>query len=365
MEEGNTYIVDANPFLMSCSTDELQYVAQSLYLTLMDFTYVPCKVSIPPGSGIKVGDIVTVTDINGATIRTCVMTRTISAGKEKLESTGSPVRNSSTAMNTREYSDLAKKVLKLNVSVDGLKVENKNLAEDYANLELTVKGIGTEVGNAKGEISKLQQTAGQVSVEVTDEMGTLSTVINAETWEVKYTDINGEEISGLRFDPAEKKFDFNGNLKAGSININNRFIVDGDGNAQIAGGKFYALNDDGTKGDLLEINSDGLTMYRKDDLLPIVMINKGETSDGRIYPSIWMGMSDEEFDETEFPSMFKRFADGLWIGNIWVDQDSDGCLEPNEESNGIFISFKDGTTYAVVGTDKKNFYTGDTLARFA
>lgn len=366
VEEGNTYIVDANPFLMSCSTNELQYVAQGIYMALMEFTYVPCKVSVPRGSGIKAGDIITVTDINGAVFNTCVMTRTVSGGKETLESTGSPVRNSSTAINNLEYSDLAKKVLKLNLSVDGLKVENKNMAKDYANLELTVKGINTEVGSAKGDISKLQQTAGQVSVEVADEMGTLLSVINTETWEVKYVDANGEEISGLKFDPIEKKFVFNANLKAGSININDKFIVDSEGNTQIAGGKFYALKDDGTMGDdLFEIDTNGLRLYRKNmPLIPIISLNKGEQDNGNIYPNVMLGSLNDEVEAIDLPCMIKRFADGLWIGNIWVDIDGNGCFVQEEDSNGIFISVVDKTTYAIVGTDRKNFYTGGTIARF-
>lgn len=364
LEEGNTYIVDANPCLMYCSTDELQYVAQSLYLALMDFSYVPCKVSVPRGSGIKAGDIVTLTDINGNSFSTCVMKRTIASGKEMLESTGSPSRNSSTVLNNREYSDLEKKVLKLNVSVDGLKIENKNLKDDYSNLKFTVKGISTEVGDAKGDISKLKQTAGQVSVEVADEMGTLSTTINTETWEVKYVDVNGVEISGLKFDPQEKRFDFKGNINAGSININNKFIVDSDGNTQIAGGKFCSLNDDGTTGDMFEINKDGLCMYRKGEIMPIVSINKGETSDGKVYPIIALGSTDPELDVTGIPCIIQRYSDGMWIGNLFTDIDYNGCFVPLDKSRGIFISVTDGTSYAVYGTDMRNFYTGESVARF-
>lgn len=358
IEEGNTYIVDANALLMSCTADELQYVAQGIYQTLMNFTYVPCNVSVQRGSGIAAGDIVTVTDVNGSVFETCIMTRTISGGKEKLESTGSRARNSSTTVNSREYSDLEKKVLKLNVSVDGLKIENKNLAEDYSKLELTVKGIGTEIADATGNISKLQQTAGQVEVIVADDQGALSTVINTETWETKYIDANGNEISGMKFDPIEKQFVFNGSGHfKGSINIADKFIVDVFGNAKIYGGKYYAMDEEGNISNFTSMDKDGFTVYSAAGK-PVIKIGfpTGNTS----YPYIRL-YSEEDNDEQS--ALYKKFANGFWNGND-APADASGYFQPQEGYLGMFYDFDEGKVYVVNGKDMQNVYTGESIARF-
>ena len=357
-ENGNTYIVDTNGLLMSCSTDDLQYVAQGIYQTLIAFTYVPCKVSIPRGSGIRAGDIVSVIDVNGVAFKTCIMSRTVSGGKEDLESTGSPVRDCSTAVNSREYTDLEKRVLKLNISVDGLKVENRNLADDYSQLELTVKGIGTEVGNAKGDISKLQQTAGQVLVSVEDDMGVLSTVINADKWETKYVDVNGNEISGMHFDPEEKMFVFNGSGHyTGSLNIADKFIVDLFGNAKIYGGKYYAMDEDGNISNYTSMDKDGFTVYSSEGK-PVIKIGFPENDTS--YPYIRLYSADGTDEES---ALYKKFSNGFWTGND-APADASGYFEAKDGYLGMFYDFTDGEVYVVNGRIMKSIYTGESIARF-
>lgn len=358
VEEGNTYVVDANGLLLSCSTDELQYIAQGIYQTLMEFTYVPCKISVQRGCGTKVGDIVTITDINGNTFDTCIMTRTVSGGKEVLESTGSPTRNCSTAVNNREYSDLEKRVFKLGISVDGLKLENRNLNKDYSELEMTVKNISAEVGNAKGDISKLQQTAGQVAVEVADDQGVFSSVINTKLWETKYVDANGEELSGLYFDPLEKQLVFNGTITAGSININGKFVVDSEGNAKLYSAKFFSENNEIG----MELDSNGLNMYDGQTFIPMARIGY-EDYGGTKFPFLmFWANGDNNIDKI---TIVQQFYDGTWIGNLGINlSGTGGYFKTNEYTNGLFIDHDNGEVYCVKGNDKRIIYTGEAIAKF-
>lgn len=352
LEEGNTYIVSSNMLLSNSSASNLQDVAQYIYQTLKDKTYVPCKVSIPRGSGIKAGDIVNVTDANGVVFDMYVMQRTVSGGKETLECTGSQNRGSTSVVNSSSYKDLEGRVLRIQTSVEGIK---------------------TEVKDTKNNVTKLQQTAGTVSVTAESEQGTLQTIIsNDGTWKSVYTDANGNELSGITFDFTLGAFVFNGTGNfTGELNIGKgKFVVDETGNlvskgtAEIVGGKFYALNDDGTIGDCFEITSNGLIMRDADSWLPVVYIGKGEADDGNFYPFITLNSQAGDDAETNLPCMIKRFADGLWVGNLFAFEDENGCFEAEKQSAGIFISLTENATYSVSGTNMRNFYTGDTLARF-
>ena len=356
LEEGNTYVVSSNMILMNSSKDDLEYVAQYIYQTLMNAVYVPCKVSVGRGSGIRAGDIVTVTDVNGATFNTYVMQRTVSGGKETLECTGSQNRGSTSAINNRDYKDLEGRILRIQTSVEGIK---------------------TEVKDAEKNITELQQNAGQVSVKASSEQGTLETIIkNDGTWKSVYTDANGNELSGITFDFLLQSFVFKGSGEfTGKLNIGNgNFVVDEFGNlvskgaAEIIGGKFYALNEDGTIGDCFEITSDGLTMYRTEDDFPVFSICKNEADDGNVYPYILLNSEGSDDFLSNFPCKIQRFADGLWIGNLWVSMDDSCNLKTWDTdpmiSNGIFISLVDKTTYVIDGNNRKSIYTGDTIARF-
>lgn len=356
LEGGNTYVVSSNMLLANSSAAELEYVAQYIYQRLMNKSYVPCKVDVGRGSGVRAGDIVTVTDANGVTFVTYVMQRTVSGGKETLESTGSQSRGSTSAVNNRDYKDLEGRLLRIKTSVDG---------------------IETEVKDAQKNITELQQTSGQISVKASNEQGTLETVIkNDGTWKSVYTDANGNELSGIEFDFLLRSFVFKGSGEfSGKLNIGNgNFVVDEFGNlrskgsAEIVGGKFYALNDDGTIGDCFEITPNGLTMYRKDDMFPVFALYKNEGKDGNVYPYIQLNSEGSSDGLSNFPCKIQRFADGLWIGNMWVTMDDKCNLKTWDAdsivSNGIFISLADKTTYVVYGNNRKSIYTGDTIARF-
>lgn len=208
------------------------------------------------------------------------------------------------------------------------------------------------------KVTSLEQTAGQVSVEVADDTGTLSSVINTKTWEVKYVDANGVEISGMKFDPENRQFVFNGSGNfTGSINVADRFIVDVFGNARIYGGRYYAMDEDGNISSFTSMDKDGFTVYSEDSI-PVIKIG---FPDGKFsYPYVRL-TSGEKSDEQS--GIVKKFANGLWLGND-APADAYGEFYAQKGYNGIFVSFEDGKTYVVSGEDMQNVYTGATIARF-
>lgn len=365
VEEGNTYVVSTNYMLTGMTASDLQYVAQSLYQALMNFAYVPCKVSVPRGSGLKAGDIVTVTDANGITFDTCIMTRTVTAGKEVLECTGSPSRGSSTAVNNRTYEALEGRVLNIKTSVEGLKVENKDLKENYSKLSLDVSKISTEVGDAKENITTLQQIAGQVSVTAKSEQGTLTTTIsNDGTWKSEYVDANGKVLSGIYFDFLKQAFVFDGTGKfTGELDVGDgNFIVDINGNVtsrgdtKIYGGKYYAMDDTGAGGYTM-MDVDGFSVYSYD---AVRRIKVGFPNGHQESPFIVLNGGSLE---TAAQIIVKQFENGMWLGND-APMSAYGIFTAQEGYNGIFISLEDSKTYVVSGTNMQNVYTGEAIARF-
>lgn len=172
-EEVNTYIITGNYLLTASTAEDLVPVAQVLYEHLAGVTYTPCKITIPTSLLIHAGNTVRITDRNGKSIITYVMTRTQSGQKDTLECTGSARRDSSTAVNNQSFKALSGKVLNLRTDVEGLKVENKDTTGRVASLELDVEGIRTQVSKQESTAQGLQekltavaQTAESVSITV-------------------------------------------------------------------------------------------------------------------------------------------------------------------------------------------------------
>lgn len=124
---GNTYTVTGNLLLTAESTEQLQTVAQGIYNTLHGITYTPCRVVMPVNPAIHAGDIVQVTDKNGTAFSVYVMTKIQAGQKDTLECTGSPRRDSVTAVNSAKFTALSGKVLEVQMGVEGLNVANRGL----------------------------------------------------------------------------------------------------------------------------------------------------------------------------------------------------------------------------------------------
>ena len=125
--EKNTYIISGNYLLTTDNTDTLIPLAQTLYEQLKSVTYTPCKVKIPACTDIQAGNTVSITDKNGKTFTTYVMTKTQSGGLDTLECTGSRRRNSSTAVHNESYQALSGRVLEISKKVEGLSVTAKKI----------------------------------------------------------------------------------------------------------------------------------------------------------------------------------------------------------------------------------------------
>ena len=97
----NSYIITDNPILSAHVTADLLPVLQVIQGELPAERYTPCKVSIPATLDIRAGNTVQITDKNGVTITSYVMTKTQTGQKETLECTGSPRRDSATAQNNK------------------------------------------------------------------------------------------------------------------------------------------------------------------------------------------------------------------------------------------------------------------------
>lgn len=144
----NTYTISGNYLLLTETEDAVKAVAKAVFEALQGVQYRPCSVTIPATTEIRAGDIVEVQDANGESFATYIFTRTCGGGRDTLESTGSPRRDSSTAVNRQSYSNLQGKVLLLQTSVDGLRVINRDLTGKYAELSLTVDGLTSTVQDA-------------------------------------------------------------------------------------------------------------------------------------------------------------------------------------------------------------------------
>lgn len=169
----NTYVIENNPMLAAQDGASLLQVAKTLYNQLKDITYTPCRVAIPATPEICAGDVISVTDIYGKTFSTWVMQKTGDGHRDTLECTGSPGRDSTTAVNNLGFRALSGKVLNLRTDVDGIKAENKDTQGKLAAFSLDLEGVRTTVSKQVSDLSGLQQsmselkqTADEVSIRV-------------------------------------------------------------------------------------------------------------------------------------------------------------------------------------------------------
>lgn len=173
----NTYAVQGNLLLTTGTEDILKPVAQAIYNALKGITYTPCNVEIPAGSGIAPGQFVRMRDVRGRTFQTLVMSAVTTGGRTTLESTGSPRRDSSGAVNHQTWKNLQGRMLEISAGVDGLNVKASELSGNYSALSQTVEGFKTEVqetvssqneriSTAESNYSSLSQTVSSLSSTV-------------------------------------------------------------------------------------------------------------------------------------------------------------------------------------------------------
>lgn len=201
-------------------------------------------------------------------------------------------------------------------------------------LQLNAAGLEARVDGTEEDVAALKMTAGQVSLTVSTQDGTLSTTIDAKTWEAIYKTLSGDVASGFYFDFAL-----------------GRFVYDGTGVFRSTDGNAY-----------IEINNDGLSLYANSGTGDVVeKIRVGFTSNAGIdYPYVLLGNGDN----SEYAGLIKKFYDGLWLGNAYA-LDAGGNFEPQAGYAGIFVDtlFRK-KAFVVEGTSMQNLYTGEAIARF-
>lgn len=212
---------------------------------------------------------------------------------------------------------------------------DKKLGEMRSSISKTAEEIRLQVEGAENEISVLKQTAGMVNISVTDDNGTLSTMIDAKTWQAMYQDLVGDTKSGFYFD-----------FTLG------RFVYDGTGIFRSEEGESY-----------IEVENDGLSLYADSGNGDGVVkkIHVGFTTAENVdYPYILLGNAGTPGQA----ALVKKFWNGLFIGNSYA-LDASGDFTPKANYAGIFIDTVSRKTYVVNGTEMQNIYTGEAIARFA
>lgn len=172
-DEVNTYIITGNHLLTAETADELIPVAQTLFEQLQGIAYTPCKVSVPATLDIHAGSIVQVTDRNGRSLLTYVMTKTQTGQRDTLECTGSAGRASSAAMHSQTFKALFGRVLNIKADVEGLKLSNESTDGRLAQLDLDVEGIrgkvekqSSDLDGLKTSMTSIEATAKDVKLQV-------------------------------------------------------------------------------------------------------------------------------------------------------------------------------------------------------
>lgn len=158
----NTYCITGNPLAAANTANALVGVAQTLFEQLQDIQYTPGRLVVSAQAGVSAGDIVQVRDGMGQLHRFYVMTKKHSGNRDILECTGSPSRNSSTAVNDVSYQAISGKVLNLSATVDGLQAENRDTSGKIAGLHLDVEGITSQVLRQQADIQGAYQQLTQL-----------------------------------------------------------------------------------------------------------------------------------------------------------------------------------------------------------
>lgn len=100
-DDTNSYVITGNHILASYVTEDILNYLNSISKELARVTYTPCKLSVRSSVDLNAGDIIQITDKNGKTFSTYVMSKITSGQKDTLNSTGSHRRDSTTAENNK------------------------------------------------------------------------------------------------------------------------------------------------------------------------------------------------------------------------------------------------------------------------
>lgn len=104
-DAANAYVITGNPILTAYVTEALLPYLDVIAAELARVTYTPCEVSVLTSTEVNAGDIVRITDKNGKTFSTYVMSKITSGQMDTISCTGSRRRDSSAAANNKTEAD--------------------------------------------------------------------------------------------------------------------------------------------------------------------------------------------------------------------------------------------------------------------
>lgn len=148
---------------------------------------------------------------------------------------GIKASNQITLMNIDLAADMPEELANLETRVTNAET---SISQNKSEIELraTKTEVDTALNATNETISELAVTARGVDITSEDSNGKLVSFIGnrngSGVWESKYT-VGSNVVSGLYFDFANSQFVFDGSIVGGSININDRFIVDSSGNVTL------------------------------------------------------------------------------------------------------------------------------------
>ena len=142
---GNCFVISGNMILATCDTETITFVATRVYEQLSTISYVPILATLPRTISIRAGDIINIRDPNDTVLMTYVMKVSISPSGTNIESTGNKSYETNAAVANEKYTNLVGKVLEIRKSIDGLKIENKDLSGKVAGLDIKTDEIRTYV----------------------------------------------------------------------------------------------------------------------------------------------------------------------------------------------------------------------------
>lgn len=159
-ESKNRYVISGNPLLSGSLQADIEPVLSNILSELNNFSYTPCKVSIPANMDLHAGHIVSVIDKNGKRFKTCVMSKTQANQKDTLESTGSYRRDSSTSINAQSAS--------LNASIAASNAQSAS--SSAADAAESARDAASDAENAAGSAQSAAESASQAAQNAIDNL---------------------------------------------------------------------------------------------------------------------------------------------------------------------------------------------------
>lgn len=171
----NTYILQGNPLLLPAG-DRLA-VAKRLYQQLKDYRCTPFSCALLPDSQLLPGDTVEFTDGAGNTHTAPVMKLSIHNGQRTVQATASASLQSTEAFNRLQLQALPGRVLTVERTAEGMRMENTDIKGAAAALAMTVEGLSGRVTSAeekagayalKSQLTVLEQRSDGLSLSVSE-----------------------------------------------------------------------------------------------------------------------------------------------------------------------------------------------------